>query len=199
MAFFNEIGRKASEVAAKTVLKTQEVAETARLNSQINDLQRRQADLYTILGKEYVAKYMNECEEDFVEVVNEILGIDTQINDIKKTIQDIQGQAVCPNCGEKIARDAQFCSSCGFKIPLNIDTVEYIFCDKCGTKLKKGTKFCTSCGNQINFVEREEINSEIVDEEIVNEEEKTKKVCPNCGNEETEEDVMFCTVCGTRL
>ena len=41
MAFFDELGKKVSEAGQKTLQKTKELSDTARLNSMLSDEERR--------------------------------------------------------------------------------------------------------------------------------------------------------------
>ncbi len=60
----------------------------------------------------------------------------------------------CPSCGAIINKGQKFCTSCGFKLPENLEPVaeespEIKICPKCGAELKPGTKFCTECGAKV--------------------------------------------------
>ncbi|WP_456379175.1 double zinc ribbon domain-containing protein [Lutibacter sp.] len=58
----------------------------------------------------------------------------------------------CPNCGNKLNKDAKFCGSCGQKViqPTKDIKVEVNLCPKCKTPFETDEKFCAECGTPIN-------------------------------------------------
>lgn len=48
----------------------------------------------------------------------------------------------CPNCHAVIDAGSAFCSSCGFRFPVQT------FCRICGKQLKENEAFCTNCGTK---------------------------------------------------
>lgn len=221
MTFFDEFSRKASKVAAKTVHKTQEIAETARLNMQISELHKKVMELYTKLGKEYFSLHAYDYEETLAEIVNNILDTLNEIDELKTSVQNIQKQRTCPKCGTQISIGAAFCSSCGYEISVATENNEYVFCENCGEQIKKEMKYCTACGNpmrtntnnneklqKIEYENNVDFNSEkSADNFNINDLEMEKdiiaekiicKVCPNCGAK-MDNDMVFCTECGTKI
>ena len=53
MSFFNDLGRKVSEVGQSAIKKTKELSDTNRLNSMILDEEKRINDSYFQIGKLY--------------------------------------------------------------------------------------------------------------------------------------------------
>lgn len=53
----------------------------------------------------------------------------------------------CQNCGNKLLKEAAFCSNCGVKTPSSADNT----CKACGIKLPEDSKFCIGCGKPINL------------------------------------------------
>lgn len=51
-------------------------------------------------------------------------------------------QKRCPDCGKIMRQNANFCESCGNKMPV-IKT-----CPQCGARAKASDKVCMSCGNK---------------------------------------------------
>lgn len=49
----------------------------------------------------------------------------------------------CPECGNKLEKDAAFCSNCAFKIKQNNKTK---FCSACGEKIDFNAEICPKCG-----------------------------------------------------
>ena len=48
----------------------------------------------------------------------------------------------CPNCHAINEVGSLFCSSCGYRFPVQT------FCKNCGKQLKPGNTFCTNCGTK---------------------------------------------------
>ena len=49
----------------------------------------------------------------------------------------------CPECGNKLEKDAAFCINCAFKIKQNNKTK---FCSACGEKIDFNAEICPKCG-----------------------------------------------------
>ena len=49
----------------------------------------------------------------------------------------------CPSCGNPVAADAKFCSSCGAKLAVPA------VCPGCGNPVEAGAKFCSNCGTKL--------------------------------------------------
>lgn len=74
----------------------------------------------------------------------------------------------CPNCGETVDPDMQFCSSCGTELDAGSS------CPGCNADIRGDEAFCPSCGMELGTVE----------------------LCPSCGSE-LDGDEAFCPSCGT--
>ena len=53
-----------------------------------------------------------------------------------------EGSPRCPSCGPRPEPDADFCSTCGKRLPTGTA------CARCGTALAPGAKFCEACGSR---------------------------------------------------
>ena len=53
MAFFDDLSKKLSQATQTTVQKAQEMAEVAKLNSMVNDEEKRIESAYSQIGKTY--------------------------------------------------------------------------------------------------------------------------------------------------
>lgn len=191
MAFFDNFTKMVSEAGQKTVQKTKEFADTAKLNSQISDEERNIQNLYNQIGRMYVEKYRENPDEDFSSLISSIKASEEKIRDYRKQIQDIKGIQKCLKCGAEVPAGAAFCNNCGSPMtkpepaadPVPQPTVK---CPNCGEEMLEGTNFCVKCGSPLS-----KENSE---------DEKTKAglKCPKCGAD-LAEGTNFCVVCGTPL
>jgi hypothetical protein len=68
MALFDDIKKKVLDTTQSAVKVTKELAETAKLNSQIAEEQRKIGNLYYQIGKLYFEKYGVEAEAPFGEM-----------------------------------------------------------------------------------------------------------------------------------
>ena len=165
MAFLDGIGKKISDAGQSTVKKTQDFANVSKLNSQIADEEKNQNRLYYQIGKLYFSKHQNDCEDEFVSLVRNVIDSEARIKDYRHEISVIKGIVICPKCGAENAVGAMFCTSCGADIPkeesLVDDSVEK--CPNCGEFVPKGTRFCTSCGKPMDMGLGSINNAEAVD------------------------------------
>lgn len=53
----------------------------------------------------------------------------------------------CPECGTKIASDANFCEKCGEKIEASDENSK--FCRYCGKKINANAQICPECGTRL--------------------------------------------------
>jgi membrane protease subunit (stomatin/prohibitin family) len=81
--------------------------------------------------------------------------------------------AECPDCKQKVHRDASFCPFCGNQM------VIFLKCQLCGKNLPPMARFCVKCGHPVH-------------------ETLPKKVCSRCKYENLS-NAVFCNQCGERL
>ncbi len=60
-------------------------------------------------------------------------------------------KAICANCGAELTPGAEFCPSCGSKIPVK-GSETTTFCVNCGKEIPAGTTFCPNCGMRVGSV-----------------------------------------------
>lgn len=181
MAFFDEIGKKLSQTGQAAVQKTKQMADVAKLNSDISDEEKNVTNIYYQIGQLYVSLHNDNPEPDFEVLIEQLNESQIQIKNLKQQIQDIKGVKRCTTCGAEIPNNATFCSSCGTAViqQKTVDAANLIKCNNCGKMIEKGMKFCTFCGNEVFF---KPIQSD-------------KKKCLSCGAV-LEDGVAFCTNCG---
>ena len=200
MGFFDDLGKKVTDAGQKTVQKTKEMSEVARVNSLISQNENRINNIYYQIGKLYVNIHEFDYEEEFGGMISQVIELEQQISEFRKQIQEIKGIQFCEKCGAEVARGVAYCSSCGAVMP-RTEKQEYyedcVKCVRCGSWVKKGMRFCTSCGQSMMKFNVAEINNDIEENSFYNEE-SVERVCPRCGTKQTD-DSAFCTECGARL
>lgn len=140
MAFFDNLGKKASETTARAMQKAKEMSDTAKLNSMISGEETKINNTYYQIGKLYATMHINDCEEEFSDMIAALREADANIRSYRQQIQDIKGVIRCSQCGAELSLGAAFCSSCGNPIPKvqPVKTEDLIRCEGCGAMVKKG-------------------------------------------------------------
>lgn len=118
MSFFDDLGKKLSQAGQSAAQKTKEIAETAKLNSQISDEEKKISDLYLQIGKLYVSLHDENHEADFDELIRSLHESENKVKECRQQIKDIKGVVVCEKCGAEVSNGAAFCSTCGAPMPV---------------------------------------------------------------------------------
>lgn len=113
MDFLDTLTKVATDTAMKTIQKTQELSETARLNGQILEAEMKLKDVYAKIGKKYVALQKEEVEPEMEELLKVVRTGETKIAEYRRKLADVKGLTKCEYCGADIGKDAAFCSACG--------------------------------------------------------------------------------------
>ena len=117
MSFLNNLGQKISDVSQTTIKKTKDLADTAKLNLNISEEERKIDTAYEQIGKWYVEKHREDAEEDVKTWLDAIAVSEARIKECRESIHQMKGVAICPSCGASVDADAAFCSACGQKMP----------------------------------------------------------------------------------
>lgn len=118
MSFFDDLGKKLSQAGQTAAQKTKEIAETAKLNSQISDEEKKINDFYLQIGKLYVSLHNEDYEADFDELVKGLHESENRVKECRQQIKDIKGVTMCEKCGAEVSSGAAFCSTCGAPMPV---------------------------------------------------------------------------------
>lgn len=195
MGFLDDLGKKVSDAGQKTLQKTKEISDIARINSLIAEEEKKINSTYYQIGKLYVSTHSNDCVEEVSGMVSAVIESEQKITDYRRQIQGIKGVQHCEKCGADVERGVAFCSSCGAPMPkvLAADNIDdYVKCDNCGTAVKKEMRFCTSCGKPMPQASSDTSETSVLQRD------KEKKTCPKCGAE-LADDSVFCSECGTKI
>lgn len=152
MAFFEELGKKVSEAGQKTLQKTKEFSDVARLNSMISDEEKRINEYYFQIGKLYVSLHGADYEADFAGMIQGIQDANVKIEELKKQVLEVKGVQICEVCGAEVTKESAFCNSCGAAMPKpkTEEIIDMTKCGSCGAMTKAGMRFCTSCGSPLD-------------------------------------------------
>ena len=99
MSFLNNLGQKISDVSQTTIKKTKDLADTAKLNLNISEEERKIDTTYEQIGKWYVEKHREDAEEDVKTWLDAIAVSEARIKECRESIHQMKGVAICPSCG----------------------------------------------------------------------------------------------------
>lgn len=119
MAFsFDELTKKAKDMAAVAADKAKDAAELAKVNVAIAGEQREMDKNYRTIGEWFVSEYEGEIPDavrDVVEAVNaskaKIAELEASKPVREEPVETPEGEKACPICGA--VSDSKFCPHCG--------------------------------------------------------------------------------------
>ena len=125
MAFFDELTRKAKDVAAVAADKAKDAAELTKISVAIAGEQREIDKNYRTIGEWFVSEYEGEIPESVRELVEAVNASKAKIAELEASKPSKDGepeiaaeeapvtssQKTCPICGA--ASDSKFCPQCG--------------------------------------------------------------------------------------
>ncbi len=141
MAIFDDVVVNAKSAASVVSKKAGELFDLSKLRISLASLRGELSKQYQALGE---AVYNNEPAEEIDAIKAEISSVKQNVQDIESILASAKNSVTCPACGEKLSKNAQFCSTCGTAIPKSKPT-----CRSCGAKLVDGAKFCAICGTKV--------------------------------------------------
>jgi len=125
MAFFDELTRKAKDVAAVAADKAKDAAELTKISVAIAGEQREIDKNYRTIGEWFVSEYEGEIPESVRELVEAVNASKAKIAELEASKPSKDGepetaaeetpaasaQKTCPICGA--VSDSKFCPQCG--------------------------------------------------------------------------------------
>jgi ribosomal protein L37E len=114
------------------------------LNAQteVNDLSKQEAELYSEIGKRAVEVY---GLEPFAELSGKLKLVQINLATAKSKLNSLQAEKEAKEKELQAEQNARTCSSCGYENPEGTK-----FCRECGQKLHGASKnLCVSCGIEL--------------------------------------------------
>ena len=179
MEFFNDLGKRFSNVAKSVSEKTKDGVEVTRIANDLRVQKNALEQLYTELGKACFAIRMGEGDADQAEQLSaRIQRTRERIEELTAQRDAIRDVRRCPGCGAVMPKDARFCSACGRRMPEEAPRAEEKspddgeYCPDCGAQRISGERFCAVCGKAFEPVAtRSEPEAETVEADPINPEE----------------------------
>lgn len=116
MAFFDKLGKKASEAYKITADKTGKLAKETKIKFKMGDLKSQVNEIYEEIGKKVYEKHVKKEEISINDLEEECIKIDVlsdEIEDLLKQCLELKDKKTCVKCFKEIEKDAKFCPSCG--------------------------------------------------------------------------------------
>ena len=124
--------------------------EIDNLNKTIEDTNLRKEEALLNLGILVYQKVREGLlENDEIDRICEpIIGFDHVIYDSKVKIHNHRKQleGIKCSCGANLNPEDRFCGTCGKKVELPVDNIEYITCEGCLSDIDRTSTFCPCCG-----------------------------------------------------
>lgn len=157
MAIFDDVVVNAKSAAAVVSKKAGEIIDLSKLRISLASLRSELSKQYQALGE---AVFNNDPVEEIDAIKEEITAVKQNISDIEDILSNARNSVTCPACGEKLNKNARYCSTCGTAIPNAKKNV----CVSCGAKLVEGAKYCASCGTAVETESVKEPETEVKEE-----------------------------------
>lgn len=112
-----DVGETVGKAAHSAAKKTGEVAELAKLNLKVYNLNSENNDDLLEIGKMIYASRNGEMldEERLEQLYQAIDGRKAEAEALKGRIGELKNTKTCPACGAAVAKDYSFCPVCGEK------------------------------------------------------------------------------------
>lgn len=151
MAIFDDVVVNAKSAASAVTKKAGELYDLSKLRITLASLRSDLNKHYQALGE---AVYNEAAEEDVEAIKTEIAETKQSIVEVEKILAAARNTVKCPQCGQKLNKNAAYCFTCGAPIPKEPSPT----CAKCGAELVKDAAFCYKCGTKVE--EKAEENTE---------------------------------------
>lgn len=117
MEIFEKLGEMASQTCKYTAEKADKIARETKLRMKLNENKAKIEVLYNEIGetayRRHIAHNKEEFDEEIKNACDQIDKISKEIEQINKEMLNLKDRKECPNCYEKIEKQAKYCSNCG--------------------------------------------------------------------------------------
>lgn len=120
MEFFDELTKKARDVASVAVDKTRDAIDLAKINAAIAGEQKEIDKNYRAIGEWYVNEYEGEIPDEVRTLVDAVAASKAKIAELEaskpkkeesSSAEPVSAEKTCPICGA--VSDSRFCPQCG--------------------------------------------------------------------------------------
>lgn len=116
MSFFDDLTRKAKDVANVATIKAREAADSAKITADIMKEKRELDKNYRAIGQWFVCEYGENVPDAVADLVSAVQASLTRIDELQ-ALRDAaenshrEAGTICPVCGK--ASTSKFCPHCG--------------------------------------------------------------------------------------
>lgn len=189
MAFFEKVGETLSTKGKEAAHRAKDVADLAKLNTQLGQLEGKIRTYYQIIGEKV---YQNEKDQEHAGLEAEFDLINdaaAEIARIKKQISDIKGTKECGACSAEVDNSFAYCPHCGAKFEEPVEEPA----EECGSEESAEECGCEEPAEECGCEESaEECGSEEPVEACGCEETAEACACGEDGGESAEEECRAC-------
>ena len=187
MSFFDDVGKKIAQTGQGVASKTQNLAESVKLNGMIGDEEKSINNAFLQIGKAYYETYQDSPDELFAQAIAGINESRAKIASYTEQLKKLKGFVNCDKCGAEVPQSSIFCGACGAATstvaPTSTVTAASL-CPKCNAVAAAGARFCHGCGYDYHIQ-----NIDIAEQT------PQPLFCEGCGRK-LEADEVFCVECG---
>lgn len=154
------VGKTASDTYNTVADKSGKMIEDTKLKIAISEKQEEISKVYEEMGKAVYDAYKSgeDVGKAFTKDSKKVDKIMSEIDDMNAKILLNKGLRVCPECGEVVSVEGQFCTKCGKKMKsvkikeakkeeIKEELKEKV-CPECGIVCGPDDKFCGKCGHK---------------------------------------------------
>ena len=155
MAFFEQIGKKITDMGQGVAQQTKNLTDVARLNATISEKERLVGQIFAALGHAYYERHKDDPNAEEPQMIKDLNNLRQEIAQAQEEIKQKKGVVSCPNCGAELSPNAAFCTRCGTRAPQPQQPVESPaapnarVCPNCQAPVGEGNLFCTRCGTRL--------------------------------------------------
>ncbi len=120
MEIIDKISGTIASVSRDATQKAKDLSEIAKIRMDIRSKQDYITKLCQEMGKSYYEKHKNDEEPKYGQV-SLIKEAEEVIEELKEQLNEIKGTQKCPECGQEMPIDADYCSKCGVRLNIIVE------------------------------------------------------------------------------